>query len=174
MKKWLRRTVLAGAILFVAMQLVPVNRANPVVDPHKKMSPPPEVEAILRAACYDCHSDETRWPWYACVAPVSWWIANHVNDGKQRLNLSDWADLKPKPGPEMKLVGGQPLTTAQYQCKILGDMETAMMKGQMPLPSYLIMHPDARITPERFKIVTDWFHATVAQLSAAALPGQAP
>jgi len=165
MKKWFKRVFFSLLGLFLIMQVVPAGRTNPPVDEKKKLSPPPEVEGILRAACYDCHSDETQWPWYAHVAPVSWWIANHVNDGRRRLNLSEWADVAQRQGKKPLLIGGQPATTVQVQCKILGDMETDMEMGRMPLPSYLIMHPDARITPAQFKIVTDWLHATVAQLN---------
>ncbi len=166
MKKWIKRVFLAGLGLVVALQLVPVNRAQPVIDPAKKLQPPPDVEAVLRASCYDCHSNETKWPWYGYVAPVSWWIANHVNDGRRHLNLSEWADLKPRPGRETRLIGGQLPTTAQYQVRILGDMETSIMEEQMPIPSYLIMHPEARMSPEQFKLVTDWFHQLSAQISA--------
>src|ERR1700677_1307278 len=96
MKKWAKCIFLTLLAMFCALQFVPVNRANPPVDPAKKLQPPPEVEVILRASCYDCHSDETRWPWYSYVAPVSWWIANHVQDGRRRLNLSEWADVTPR------------------------------------------------------------------------------
>jgi len=172
MKKWCKRIFLSLLGLFLAIQLVPFGRSNPPVDEKKKLSPPPEVEAILRASCYDCHSNETAWPWYAKVAPVSWWIANHVNDGRRRLNLSEWADIAQRPGRKPLTIGGQPATTVQIQAKILGDMETDMEMGRMPLPSYLIMHPDARITPAQFKTVTDWLHATVAQLNSTPSSGK--
>ena len=173
MKKWLKRGLVTGLILFVAMQLVPVNRTQPAVDAAKKLPAPPEVEAILRASCYDCHSNETQWPWYAQVAPVSWWIANHVNDGRRRLNLSEWANLHPKAGRDVEMGSGRILTQAQFQVKILGDMETAIMEGQMPLPSYLIIHTGARISPAQFKILSDWFHQTAAQITAAAAAAKA-
>jgi hypothetical protein len=147
------------------MQLVPVNLTNPPVDSAKKLTPPPEVEVILRAACYDCHSDETQWPWYAKVAPVSWWIANHVQDGRRKLNLSHWADLTPRAGRRAELNSGAAPTRAQYQRKLLGDMETEILEGKMPLSSYLPMHPDARMTPAQYKIVADWMNATMAQLA---------
>jgi len=161
MKKWAKRVFLSLSVIFCLMQLVPVNRINPPVDPAKKLSPPPEVEAILRASCYDCHSDETQWPWYAKIAPVSWWIASHVQDGRRKLNLSHWTDLSPR----VKLDGGPPLSRAQFQRKLLGDMETDILEGKMPLSSYLPMHPDARMTPAQFKIVSDWMNATMAQLA---------
>jgi hypothetical protein len=173
MKKWLKRGFLSLLAVFCGLQFVPVNRANPALDPAKKLRPPPEVEAILRASCYDCHSDETRWPWYSYVAPVSWWIANHVQDGRRKLNLSQWADLTPRPGRREETDGGTPLTTVQYKRKILGDMETDILEGRMPLPSYLLIHTDARMTPQQFTIVSDWLNATMAQLGAPTPPGAA-
>jgi hypothetical protein len=166
MKKWIIRIILTLTGIFIAIQFVPVDRADPPVDPAKKLSPPPAVAAILRPACYDCHSNETRWPWYSYVAPVSWWIANHVEDGRRRLNLSDWTDVAQHQGRRPLTLGGFPATTAQVQTKLLGDMETAMLKGSMPLSSYLIIHKDARLTPEQVKVVTDWFHQEVARLNA--------
>jgi hypothetical protein len=165
MKKWFKRIFLSLLAVFCGLQFVPDHRTNSPVDPAKKLQPPPEVEAILRAACYDCHSDETRWPWYAHVAPVSWWIVNHVQDGRHRLNLSDWADLTPRPGRRDDLNGGITLSKTQYQRKILGDMETTILEGQMPISSYVWMHPDARMTPAQFKIVSDWLDATMVQLA---------
>ncbi len=168
MKKWLKRVVLSLLAVFCGLQFMPVNRANPPVDPAKKLQPPPDVEAILRASCYDCHSDETRWPWYVYVAPVSWWIANHVQDGRRKLNLSQWADLAPPPHTQKEFSGGTTLTVVQYKRKILGDMETDILDGRMPLPSYVRLHPDARMTPEQFKIVSAWLDATMMQLAAPA------
>ena len=164
MKKWIKRVVLSLLAIFCAMQLIPMNYADPAVDPAKKLQPPPEVEAILRAACYDCHSNETRWPWYAKVAPVSWWIANHVQDGRRKLNLSEWADVTPRPS-RLAEPGAAAPTRAQFQRKLLGDMESEMLEGKMPLSSYLPMHPDARLTPAQYKIVADWLDATMVQLA---------
>jgi len=161
MKKWIKRIFLTLLAVFVVIQLVPVDRTNPPVDPAKKLQPPPEVEAILREACYDCHSNETRWPWYSYVAPVSWWIANHVQDGRRGLNLSDWADLKP--GLEDTQLNGQPYTAVEYKRKILSDMETDMQEGRMPIASYLLIHHDARVTPEQYRVVSDWLDGVMSQ-----------
>jgi hypothetical protein len=161
MKKWIKRIFLGSLAVFIAIQLVPVDRADPPVDPTKKLQPPPDVEAILRVSCYDCHSNETRWPWYAYVAPVSWFVANHVHDGRRHLNLSDWADMKPRAGQVQ--LNGLPYTTVEYKRKLLGDMETEMQEGKMPLPSYLLIHHDARMTPEHYRVISDWLNAEMAK-----------
>jgi hypothetical protein len=161
MKIWFKRVLLSLLAIFVVIQLVPVDRADPPLDPAKKLQPPPEVEAILRVSCYDCHSNETRWPWYSYVAPVSWWMANHVHDGRRRLNLSDWTDLKP--GPEDVQLNGLPYTTVEYKRKMLSDMETDIEEGRMPISSYLIIHHDARMSPEQYRVVADWLEADMGK-----------
>ena len=81
MKKLQKYAVLALAAVFVAIQLVPVHRDNPPVA--SDLDAPADVKSILRRACYDCHSNETRWPWYAYVAPVSWLVAHDVEEGRR-------------------------------------------------------------------------------------------
>src|SRR5947208_15753610 len=90
-KKW----IAGGAAALVAgMLLINPRLTNPPVQPgHDLLAtnpPPAEVVSVLRGACYDCHSYETQWPWYSHVAPISWWLVGHVNDGRKRLNFSDW------------------------------------------------------------------------------------
>ena len=79
-------TGLLVAVLVVA-QLKTVARTNPLSK--GDLSAPPEVEAILRNSCYDCHSNETRWPWYSYVAPISWVIVDHVDQGRKQINFSE-------------------------------------------------------------------------------------
>lgn len=91
LKKWLLRGALAGAIAGVAMQLIPVEGIgeNPTEDRYT-LNAPPEVMAILAESCLDCHSNETRWPWYARIAPGSWLMARDVKKGRNHMNLSEW------------------------------------------------------------------------------------
>src|SRR5450759_484008 len=81
---------LAGAVVVAlgAIQLIPVDRTNPPVQ--KEMPAPPDVQAILRRSCYDCHSNETVWLWYSKVAPISWLVSRDVRQGRRELNFSDW------------------------------------------------------------------------------------
>lgn len=153
MKKRLKKAALVVLLLFIGLQAVPVDRSNPPVNSAHAVPAPPEVTAILRDACYDCHSNETRWPWYTDVAPVSWWIAGHIHEGRRTLNFSEWSSLD-----------------AQRQVKVLNRMEDEIMEGRMPPPSYLLLHPDARISPAQNKILTDWSNTTILQLNATSTP----
>ena len=88
-RKILRLVIPVGLVTLLLIQLVPVDRSNPPVE--SEISTPPEVHIILRKACYDCHSNETTWPWYSKVAPVSWLVASDVHEGREELNFSTWA-----------------------------------------------------------------------------------
>jgi len=92
--KWLFVALVVG---FALLQLTNPARTNPPVvsDLMASNSPPPQVAAMLHATCYDCHSSETRWPWYSHVAPMSWLIASDVKQGRENLNLSDWPNDNP-------------------------------------------------------------------------------
>lgn len=133
----LRWLVVGPLVVFLALQFVPVDRDNPPVA--LNVDAPVEVEAILRRACYDCHSHETRWPWYSRVAPLSWWIAEHVEHGRGDLNFSQW--------PTFDFV---------EQGIALEDIEQQIRRGEMPLSSYLILHPEARLSDEDRKRLLDW------------------
>jgi hypothetical protein len=119
------------------------------VNPALALHPPAPVEAILRVACYDCHSNETRWPWYAHVQPMAWMLQNHVTEGRQAMDFSTWANYK-----------------ITKQADYLRNVKDAVENGWMPLSSYLIIHRDAVLTPEQVKTVADWAGATADQLDA--------
>src|ERR1044071_9091520 len=94
-RKILKWTAVVLAALFGALQFVRPARTNPPVDESRTiaahLSVTPEVAAILDRSCNDCHSNVTRWPWYSNVAPVSWFVVDHVNVGRSEMNFSDWA-----------------------------------------------------------------------------------
>ena len=116
------------------MQLANPPRTNPPVTPgHDLMAanpPPPAIAAMLHAACYDCHSDETKWPWYSHVAPVSWLVAGDVKDGRERMNFSEW----PRDLPERA-------------AKRLERISEEVGYKDMPPAKYTLLHPEARLTP---------------------------
>ena len=122
--------VLGGvAVLLLAAQLVPVDRTNPPMGQAALDLPGGEVGATLEAACLDCHSHQTTWPWYGKVAPVSWWLARHVSEGREHLNFSTW--------------GEQAVDRQDHKLEELIEM---VEEGEMPLKSYQLGHPEARIT----------------------------
>src|SRR5580704_9253444 len=90
--KWLA----LAAIVIVAIQFIPLERRNFPVK--TDLVTPAPIKAALRTACYDCHSNRTRWPWYGAIAPASWLVAHEVNEGRRRLNFSDWDAYASDPG----------------------------------------------------------------------------
>lgn len=100
---------------------------------------PPEVKQLLAAACYDCHSNTTRYPWYAEIQPVGWWLAKHVKDGKRHLNFSDFGTYN-----------------AKRQAKKLDEIIDEVKDHGMPLRSYTLMHADARLTDAQIAALSRW------------------
>ena len=142
---WLFVALVTG---FALLQLTNPPRTNPAVvgDLMARNAPPPQVAAMLHAACYDCHSSETRWPWYSRVAPMSWLIASDVKEGREHLNLSDWPN-----DPERAV-------------KRLENMRAEISSGEMPLKKYTKIHADARLTESQRKGLTDWLDAEAGRL----------
>jgi hypothetical protein len=98
MKKYfkLKNLLIALLIVFVVMQVVRIDTKNPATNPSEVLSEAnmtPEVKNLLSVACYDCHSNNTRYPWYSNIAPVSWWLQNHVREGREELNFSEWNSM---------------------------------------------------------------------------------
>lgn len=100
---------------------------------------PPDVQQILAKACNDCHSNNTRYPWYAEVQPVGWWLANHVKDGKRHLNFDEFTS-----GPIAR------------RYKKLDECIEQVKNGDMPLPSYTIIHKDAILTDAEKQALYAW------------------
>ena len=151
MKKW--RLFLAAAIgIFAALQLANPARTNPPVktDFLAVAGPPAPVAASLRAACYDCHSYETTWPWYAHVAPVSWLVVSDTTEGREHLNFSDWP------------------TESAGAAKKLDRINEVLDYREMPPKKYTLIHAAARLTDAQRKAIMDWADAAAAKLRSAA------
>ncbi len=132
-----RRIALALLALFLLLQLKQPDRSNPPVE--SAINAPAEIAAILERSCYACHSYETDWPWYAYVAPVSWWVVDHVNHGRGDLNFSQWPVLD--------------FEALEYAFR---DIDRQIATGEMPLKSYLIMHRDARLSDQDKAALRRW------------------
>jgi hypothetical protein len=147
--KWL---VLVLAIVFIAIQFKRPARTNPRVEEsqtlaaHTQMTP--EVADILARSCYDCHSNRTTWPWYTNVAPISWFIVDHVNEGRADLNFSEWGKYEQR-RQDRRL---------QQMCDLAQD-------ASMPLTSYTPLHSGSKLTPAQVKTLCDWTKAERARLS---------
>jgi hypothetical protein len=102
-------------------------------------NPPEDVKLILKEACYDCHSDVTRYPWYNSVTPVNYWLAEHVKDGKKHFNFSNWE--------------GNSVKRKDHKFEELIEM---VEEKEMPLKSYTWTHSEAKLTDEQIASVVDW------------------
>ena len=123
--------------MLVLIQFIPVVRYNPPVESEVPVSP--ELRAVLRKACYDCHSNETIWPWYSKVAPISWLVASDVHEGREELNFSTWARYDSK-----------------RQIKMFKKSWEEISEGEMPPWSYMLMHQEAAILPAERELFHKW------------------
>ena len=139
MSKTLLRLSLVAVVVVVVIQLVPVERSNPPVE--ADFDGPVEVAAVLRTSCYDCHSNETRWPWYSRVAPASWLVAHDVEEARGRMNFSLWGAYDPR-----------------RQEKLAGEIWEEVEEGEMPLRKYLLAHPEARLSNAARETLREWSH----------------
>ena len=98
-----------------------------------------EVKQIIKTSCADCHSNETMYPWYSEIAPISWYLAQHVNEGKEHLNFSEWTTYN-----------------KNQQSHIQKDLEEVLESYEMPLKSYLIMHEEAKLSKEQNETLLNW------------------
>lgn len=134
------------AVVFLLIQFVRIDYTNPPVEPEKTMEAainvPADIQQIMARSCNDCHSNKTVYPWYTQIAPVSWWLKNHINEGRRELNTSEFATYAPKK-KDRKLE------------EICGQVRS----GEMPLPSYLIMHGDAKLAPSEIDAICAWTDA---------------
>ena len=140
-------------VIFVLIQFIQPARTNPAVDPavtlQTVMKPPAAVSTLLQRACRDCHSNETHWPFYAYIAPVSWLVSNDVTEGRRHFNMSEWGKYK---------------VNKQLQ-KLSGIYESVNDKS-MPLPKYIPLHPEADLTTAERDTLSQW-----AQREGEALMG---
>jgi hypothetical protein len=124
-------------VVVIGIQFIPVGRTNPPI--HADLKAAAKVHAILQRSCYNCHSNETRWPWYAHVAPISWMLANDVHEARSHVNFSDWGTLDPS-----------------LQARRAAEVWDEVKSGDMPLRQYLLIHPDARLSADDKSLIREW------------------
>ena len=143
MRRWATNVGLGILVLLLASQLVPVNRSNPPIVPSRTIystQPVPEaVKAVFDQSCKNCHSDETAWPWYSYVAPLSWMIARDVHRGRKAMNFSQWGNYPPSKREEK-----------------LEDICDQLANGDMPDRKYILLHQSARVTESQRSAICDW------------------
>ncbi|MEI9863182.1 MAG: heme-binding domain-containing protein [Limisphaerales bacterium] len=152
MKKILKWILCMLLVVFTLLQFTNPARTNPPVVQDLMVTnvPPPHVATLLLAACYDCHSNETKWPWYSRIAPASWLVVKDVVDGREHLNLSDW-----------------PADNPTRAAKRLDRMSEEIDYHQMPPKKYTLLHADARLTDTDCKELITWLDAEAERLRAS-------
>jgi hypothetical protein len=145
--------VIAGVGGLVISQFFGPAKSNPATDASQsiesRLHVTPQVAAILDRSCKDCHSNKTRWPWYSNVAPVSWFVIGHVNEGRQHMNLSEWGRY-----------------TQSDVDGLLKRVCREVKSGGMPLSSYTPLHPGSKPSAEDVKTLCDWTAAERARITA--------
>lgn len=143
MKKILKRILLILLLIFIAIQFIrPAKNTSEVIsanDISTKYPVPDSVLAILKVACNDCHSNNTRYPWYAEIQPVAWWLNGHIVDGKRGLNFSEFTAYR-----------------IRKQFRRLDDIDELVKKNAMPLSSYTLIHTDAKLTERQKLAIYNW------------------
>ncbi len=127
----------------VVMQFFRIDKTNPESDPAMNIfvveNVPTNVQSIIKTSCFDCHSNQVRYPWYTNVAPVSWWVKDHINEGRDELNFSEWGSYSTK-----------------RKLHKLEEIEEEVGAAEMPLQSYLLAHGDSRLSKLQKQQLMNW------------------
>lgn len=146
MKKILKILVIVLFAGFLAIQFVRPDQVNPAIVHAETLEAttqmPENVEQILRRSCSDCHTNATVYPWYSKISPFNWFLAQHIDDGRNQLNFSVWNSYE----------------TSRKRRK-LDEICEQITVGEMPLPSYLWIHRNAKLSEEDIKTLCDWTDA---------------
>lgn len=124
-------------IALIVIQFIPVKRTNPASI--SEIDAPADVKAIFRNSCFDCHSNETVWPWYSYVAPASWLLVSDINEGRENLNFSNWGNLD-----------------RSKQTKLREEIWEEIREERMPLWQYRILHPGSKLSQEQKNLIRNW------------------
>ena len=148
----LNKIVLVIVGILFLIQFIRIDQTNLKVDEGKDFSSdrlvPEDIRIIVKRSCYDCHSNETTYPWYANVAPISWWIKGHVNDARKLINFSEWENY-----------------SNEEKARKLMNSVAYIKPDQMPLSSYVSQHPEAKLTTKNKKVLMDWMKEEAEKLN---------
>ena len=138
-------------VVLVLIQFYPTDRpltyANNPNDLLQNNLVPNNISSILKSACYDCHSNETKYPWYASIAPLKWLIYSDINKGRKELNFSDWNTI-----------------SKEEKADILDDISTIILEEEMPLKKYILFHSEAKLSLKDRENISNWADLTLENL----------
>ena len=125
---------------FILLQAIQINIPEPpkIIDPKKEIQAPKEIASLLKTSCYDCHSYQTTLPWYGNIAPVSWEVRSHIIDGRRWVNFQEWENYN-----------------EEKKQKIYKGIAKSI-NLRMPIPMYVSMHEEAKLTAKQRKEIKDW------------------
>jgi hypothetical protein len=150
--KVLRWVLIIAVVSLLIAQFFGPSKTNPPIDPtqsiESRLQVKPPVAAIFERSCNDCHSNKTRWPWYSNVAPVSWFVIGHVNEGRENMNFSEWGRY-----------------TQRDNDSLLRQVCREVRAGVMPLSSYTPLHPGSKLSAADVKTICDWTDAERTRLA---------
>ena len=145
-----KKIVLFVLVLLIAFQFIRIDKSTKPVDPALDIieltKPDAEIASVLKASCYDCHSNQPAYPWYTNIAPVSWWIKHHINEGTHHLNFSDWGNY-----------------TQKRKDHKLEECIEMVEEDEMQMSSYTLMHKDAKLSLAQKTLLINWFKALKEQ-----------
>lgn len=151
-KRIFKKLLLVFLGIVIVIQFIRIDKTTPTVEQKQDFisvtSAPDDVAKILKTSCYDCHSYSTAHPWYSKIAPVSWWLKQHIDEGREHLNFSIWGEYSLKEADEK-----------------LEECAEEVQKGEMPLSSYTLIHGDAKLSKEQKNILVNFFKSSKVEKS---------
>ena len=139
-----KQILISLIIVFVIIQFFRIDKVNPPYNPNEDFltiyQAPENISLALKNACYDCHSNETKYPWYTNVAPFSFWIKGHISNARENINFSTWESLYDEKGKAHKIE----------------ETIEEIQEGHMPPKSYKWMHPEASLTSQQKLDLISW------------------
>ena len=150
----MKKILIILLMVFIIIQFFPINKSNPItnegMDFLKIKNTPEPIAKLIRNSCYDCHSNETKYPFYSNIQPVAWLLKNHIDEGRKELNFSTFATYEPK-----------------RQAHKLEEAAEYVEQKNMPLESYTLGHSDAKLSDEQRKQLVDYFRMVQKQIQQA-------
>ena len=148
----IKKILLAVLFVFIIIQFIqpPRNKSGQLLPTEitRVFTEPQNVQDILKISCYDCHSNNTHYPWYSFIQPGAWWMANHIKEGKQNLNFSEFGSY-----------------SKRKQQNKLRSIAKSIEDATMPIGAYTLMHGDATLSKDKKEIIVDWVNRTRDSLS---------
>jgi len=148
----MKKILIALLVVLVVLQFFQIDKTNPAVDESKDFlktqNTPEEIASIIKTSCYDCHSNESKYPWYSNVQPAGWFLKDHIDEGRRELNFSTFTDYELK-----------------RQDHKLEECIEYIEKDEMPLGSYTLVHREAALTEAQKNILIDYFKSVRTKLN---------